>query len=107
MAKISPTQNSLKKIKTDGWTTVAIVEHWNPFARIRQDLFGFIDILAINNKGEVLAVQTTSYTNIGARVKKIAENEHINNVREAGWTIEVHGWHKKNNRWQVKVVDVS
>ena len=107
MAKISPTQNSLKKIKTDGWTTVAIVEHWNPFARIRQDLFGFIDILAINNKGEVLAVQTTSYTNIGARVKKIAENEHINNVREAGWTIEVHGWYKKNNRWQVKVVDVS
>jgi len=107
MAKISPTQNSLKKIKTDGWTTVAIVEHWNPFARVRQDLFGFIDILAINDDGEVLAVQTTSYTNISARVKKIAENEHIGRVRKANWRIEVHGWRKIKNRWEVKVVDVS
>lgn len=107
MAKISPTQNSLKRIKTDGWTTVAIVEFWNPFARVRQDLFGFIDILAINDDGEVLAVQTTSYTNISARVKKIAENKNIGRVRKANWRIEVHGWRKVKNRWEVKVVDVS
>ena len=107
MAKMSPTQLTLRKLKTDGWTTVAIVEHWNPFARVRQDLFGFIDILAINDDGEVLAVQTTSYTNISARVKKIAENEHIGRVRKANWRIEVHGWRKIKNRWEVKVVDVS
>jgi hypothetical protein len=107
MAKMSPTQLTLRKLKTDGWTTLAIVEHWNPFARVRQDLFGFIDILAINDDGEVLAVQTTSYTNISARVKKIAENEHIGRVRKANWRIEVHGWRKIKNRWEVKVVDVS
>lgn len=107
MAKISPTQNSLKKIKTDGWTTVQIVEHWNPFARVRKDLFGFIDILAINDDGDVLAVQTTSYTNINARVKKIQDSEHLCRVREAGWAIEVHGWRKVKNKWVCKVVDIS
>jgi hypothetical protein len=38
----SPTQLSLKKLREEGYT-VAVVEHWNSFARIRQDLFGFID----------------------------------------------------------------
>lgn len=107
MPKKSPTQLTLQKLKTDGWTTLAIVEHWNAFARVRQDLFGFIDILAINEKGEVLAVQTTSYTNIYARIKKISLNEHINNVRKANWKIEVHGWRKKNNKWEVIIKDVS
>jgi hypothetical protein len=41
----------------------AKVERWNPFAKIRVDLFGFADIVAIreDQKG-VLAVQTTSYS---------------------------------------------
>ena len=42
----SPTQLSLKKLREEGYT-VAVVEHWNSFARIRQDLFGFIDLLAL------------------------------------------------------------
>ena len=64
----SPTQLSLKKLRQEGYT-VAIVEHWNAFARIRQDLFGFIDLLALKDK-EVLAVQTTSASNMSARAKK-------------------------------------
>jgi hypothetical protein len=70
-------------------------------------LFGFIDILAINEEGKVLAVQTTSYTNINARCKKIAENDNVSNVRKANWAIEVHGWRKKDNKWEIKIVDVS
>jgi hypothetical protein len=107
MAKMSPTQLSLKHLRESGWTTLAIVEYWNPFARVRKDLFGFIDILAINNKGDVLAVQTTSYTNINARCKKIAENDNVGDVRKANWTIEVHGWRKVKNKWECKVVDIS
>ena len=82
---MSPTQLSLKHLRESGWTTLAIVEYWNPFARVRKDLFGFIDILAINDEGEVLAVQTTSYTNINARCKKIAENDNVGSVRKANW----------------------
>jgi hypothetical protein len=103
---ISPTQLSLKKLREEGYT-VAVVEHWNAFARIRQDLFGFIDLLALKGK-EVLAVQTTTATNINARIKKIADHENIGIVREAGWTIHVHGWHQDEKRkWHCKVKDVS
>ncbi|HQV57391.1 MAG TPA: hypothetical protein PKV27_05220, partial [Ilumatobacteraceae bacterium] len=58
----SPTTLSLKALRDAGYT-VAIVEHFNPHMRIRQDLFGFIDIIAIR-PGETLAVQTTSRSNM-------------------------------------------
>jgi len=103
---ISPTQLSLKKLKDEGYL-VAITEHWNPFARIRQDMFGFCDIMAIRDK-EILFVQTTSATNANARIKKIANCEHVGIIRKSGIMIHVHGWHKnKSNRWECKVRDVS
>ncbi len=83
----SPTQLSLKKLREEGYT-VQVVEYWNSFARIRIDLFGFIDIIALKGK-EVLAVQTTSASNMSARCKKIADHENVGAVREAGWTIHV------------------
>jgi hypothetical protein len=105
MAKMSPTQLTLRKLKTDGWTTLAIVEHWNPFARIRQDLFGCIDILALKD-GDTLAIQCTTYNNRWARVKKISENDHIANMRKCNWSIEVWGWRKnKSNKWEVDVIE--
>ena len=42
MSKITPTQRTLKHMRERGYTC-QVVEHWNPFARIRQDLYGFID----------------------------------------------------------------
>lgn len=106
MAKTSPTQRSLAVLREQGYT-VAIVEHWNPFARIRQDLFGFIDLLALKD-GETLAVQTTSYSNMSARVKKIAEHELVSVVRKANWKIVVHGWKKDSKgKWVLREVDVS
>lgn len=102
----SPTQLSLKKLREEGYV-VAIVEHYNYFAKIRQDLFGFIDILALKGK-ETLAVQTTTATNMSARVKKIGDHENVGPVREAGWTIHVHGWHQDDKKkWHCKVKDIS
>ena len=101
----SPTQRSLKYLRDQGYT-VWITEHWNSFARIRQDLFGFIDLIALRGD-ETLAVQTTSYSNVSARIKKIENHENIGPVRDAGWAISIHGWHKVGNRWQVRVVDLS
>ena len=85
---------------------VAVVEKWNPHAKIRQDLFGFVDLLAIR-PGETLAVQTTSLSNMSQRVTKISESETAPKVREAGWKIEVHGWRKLKSGWEPKIVDVS
>ena len=106
MAKDSPTSRTLEVLREQGYT-VAIVEKWNPHARIRQDLFGFIDILAIKGK-EVLAVQTTTTTNMNARIKKIANHENIGAVRDVGWTVHVHGWSQDDKKkWHCKVKDVS
>ncbi len=103
---MTPTQRSLGHLRREGYE-VAIVEHWNSFIRRRQDLFGIIDLLAIKD-GETLGVQTTSGSNVSARVRKIAEAEITPTLRKAGWTLHVHGWRKgANGRWALRVVDVS
>lgn len=103
---MTPTQRSLKYLRDQGYR-VAVVEHWNPHARIRQDLFGVLDLLAIRG-AETLGVQTTSGSNVSARVRKIGESEALPDMRAAGWSVHVHGWRKASNgRWSLRVVDVS
>ena len=103
---MSPTQRSKAHMEAQGYT-VAIVERWNPYARIRQDLFGFVDLLCIGN-GETVAVQATSGSNVASRVKKIAEHENVGAVRNAGWKIWVMGWRKNSKgKWTMRIVDVS
>ncbi len=104
--KKSPTQRSLEYLRAQGYL-VAIVEKWNPHACIRQDLFGFIDVLAIR-RDETLAVQVTSADHVAERLTKIGLAEHLPRVREANWRIVVHGWRKNaNGRWTLREVDVS
>jgi hypothetical protein len=101
---MSPTQRSLKKLRDAGWT-VAVVERWNPYARVRQDLFGFADLLAF--KGDVtLAVQTTSGANCAKRLAKILA------CPSAGFwlasttrKIVIHGWAKRGPRGKRKTWD--
>lgn len=103
---MSPTQLTLRHLTVEGYTA-AVVEKWNPHARIRQDLFGFIDVLAVR-PGETLAVQTTTAANVASRVRKIGDHPNIAVVREAGWSIHVHGWAKRSGRWVLhKEIDVS
>lgn len=103
---MTPTQRSLKHLRAEGYT-VAIVEYWNSFTRKRHDLFGMFDLLAIR-PGEVLAVQTTSGSNVSARVRKIGDSELVGAVRDAGIRIHVHGWAKRaNGRYSLRVEDLS
>ena len=103
MSGKSPTQRSLEKLRSEGYLC-QIVERWNPHVRIRQDLFGIGDILAIR-AGETLLVQTTSRGNVAARVTKIQESEHLPTILAAGWKITVHGWGKLKAGWTCKIVD--
>lgn len=100
----SPTQLSLKLMKERGYLC-EITERWNPFAKIRQDLFQFIDILCLA-PGEIVGVQTTSYSNMSARIKKIREHANFQRVSEAGIRVVVQGWNKKDNRWAVREVEI-
>jgi hypothetical protein len=101
----SPTSRTLKLLRERGYRA-AVVEKWNPHAKIRNDLFGFIDVLAIKD-GETLAVQSTSDANVSARIHKIEDSDALFDVRKAGWSIHVHGWRKRKGRWQCREVNVS
>jgi hypothetical protein len=101
---MSPTQRTLAYLRAQGYYA-AITERWNSYAKIRQDLFGVVDVLALKGK-ETLAVQCTSYANVSARVRKIADHESTPKLREAGWGIHVHGW-TKGKRGAPRVVDCS
>jgi hypothetical protein len=99
VSKTSPTQRSLALLRKQGYR-VAITEHWNAFVKRRQDLFGFIDLLAIGET--MLAIQTTSGTNVAARVTKILELDAAREWIDAGHRIIVHGWAKRGVRGEVK-----
>lgn len=105
----SPTQNSLARLRDEGYR-VHVTEKWNPHARIRQDMFGFVDVLAIRD-GETLAVQCCARGSVSTRINKIVEEcaEALADVRAAGWRIEVHGWDKdpKTGRYRVRIEDIS
>ena len=101
----SPTQRSLAHLRNLGYR-VAVVERWNPHARIRQDLFGVLDLLAVRD-GEILGVQTTSGSNVSARLAKMADSEAVPELRQAGMRLEVHGWRKLKAGWTLRSIDVS
>lgn len=91
---------------------VAIVEKYNSFIKRRIDLWGFGDLLCVRND-EVLIVQTTSGSNVSARLEK------MKHIPEAGlWLmspnrkIEIHGWAKRGERgkqkkWTCRIVPVT
>ena len=101
MAKISPTQLSLRHLRADGrFTEIQVVETWVQFPPPgrRRDLYNIIDILAIG-PGITMAVQATSAGGVSARKMKLTEAEATRHVLEAGWLVEIHGWAKLKNRW--------
>ena len=105
--KRSPAALTADHLKAQGFL-VWTVERWIPGANIRVDLFGILDQIAIKD-GEVIGLQPTSWSNVPARVKKIADSEHIGEVRKLGWTLHVYGWKwdAKAKEWVHRVVDVS
>lgn len=97
----SPTQRSLAKLRAEGWTA-ATVERWNPHVKIRQDLWGFGDLLCFKGD-EVLIVQTTSGSNLLARVAKIRMLPVADDwLRSEHRKIVVHGWLRKGPRGKRK-----
>lgn len=103
----TPIARSIDYLYDQGYALVVKGEHWNSFARIRQDFAGILDLIAFR-KGETLGVQVTSRSNMSSRRNKIADHENTPHLRDAGWSLAIHGWDKgPDNRWRVKVEDVS
>lgn len=101
-----PTQRSLAHLRATAGALVAIVERWNPHAKVRQDLFGFADLVAvIPGVPGTTYVQTTDGTSVSKRLQKLRSEPVVHRVRAclaAGNTVIVHGWRKAGARGERK-----
>lgn len=103
----SPTQRSLKYLRDTRGCLADVCERWIPGANVRKDLFGIVDIVAINDEGRWL-VQTTSRSNMSARIKKIRESEALPVLLKAGFRVVVHGWSKDSKgKWVLREVEIN
>lgn len=90
----------------------ATVETWNAFARngqgCRQDLFGFIDILALDPERGFIGIQVCG-TDVSGHVSKIKHQRWKNCLAwlNAGGTVEIWSWVKKSNRYQLKIRPIT
>lgn len=96
----TPTQRTLAWLRTDLGAQAAVVEKWNPHARVRQDLFGCIDIVATANK--IIGVQACAAASHSARVKKSLAEPQLVGWLKAGGHFWVMSWGKKGARGKVK-----
>ncbi len=98
---MSPTARSLAELRKRGYIA-AVVERWNPHARLRQDLFGCIDVLAIR-PGQILAVQACAGSSAAARIAKVKSTPAFTTMLAAGITVAVWSWSKRGARGKRKV----
>ena len=110
-SSMSPTQRTIRALKQDG-AHCGIVERFNahvgPFG-IRQDLFGFIDIIALR-AGGIVGVQCCAGSGFAAHDRKIRENEMAPEWIKSGGSIELWAWRKvklkrggKAMRWKPRI----
>jgi hypothetical protein len=108
-AALSPTQLTLRECRKRSWPAQK-VEYWQPHSRRRIDLFGFIDIVTLDDVGGVLGIQATTWSAISTRVRKIEAIEEAVSWLAHGNRIQVWGWAKRPQKpgsrrltWQVKI----
>lgn len=122
----SPTQRTLAWCRQHGMTA-QVVEKWNPHARIRQDLFGCIDIVACGGHPAwikdgvasermrprgIWGIQACAGSSASARVKKAIEQPGLRAWLGAGGLFVVMAWRKQGPRgkaktWQPRFIDVQ
>jgi hypothetical protein len=99
----SPTSRTLNWLRKVGYT-VGVVEKFNSFTKQRIDLFGFIDIVAIDGLYEgCLGVQATSGSNAASRRTKIISLDTARRWLAAKNRIWVVGWSKKGAKGKRKL----
>jgi len=109
---MTPSARTLDYLRKQGYKP-ATVERWNPHVKIRQDLYGFIDIIAIHpEKPGVLAIQVTTGAHLADRKAKSLANDKLPVWLAGGNRFELHGWRKvgprgKRKLWEVLIDEVQ
>lgn len=122
---LSATQRTLRALRSQG-RIVAVTEKWNAFAGpprrngtgrvgVRQDLFGFVDVLALCPGRGFVGVQSCSQSH-GTHLKKIREQcfEAAEAWLACGGVIELWTWRKvkvirggKAVRWEPRIEEIT
>ncbi len=110
----SPTQRTIRYLKDNG-CICGVVERFNPYAGkfgIRQDLFGFIDIISIDPDRGIVGVQSCGQS-FSEHIRKMTEerNEAMFEWLKYGYVILI-GWRKvklkrggKAMRWKPRIAN--
>lgn len=119
MSGLSPTQRTIRELRNQG-RRCAIVEKFNTHVGphgVRQDLFGIIDVLALDPERGVVGVQCCAGSSYAAHVEKLLV-EHAQETHDwlstPGTGLELWGWRKvklkrggKAERWQPRVREIK
>lgn len=101
MSATSPTQRTLAHCRAQGWP-VQVVERWNPHAKVRVDLFGVIDLVAITPTG-LLGIQACAGASHAARRDKILAEPRAAAWVAAGGRLELWSFSKRGARGERKL----
>ena len=96
----SPTSRSLDYCRKQGWTC-QVVEKWIPQAKRRIDLFGCIDVVALD--GNPLGIQACAGSSHAARRAKAIAEPRLQLWLDAGCRFEVWSWTKKGKAGKRKL----
>jgi hypothetical protein len=119
MTGLSPTQRTLRALREQG-RIAAVVEKWNQYAGEhgkREDLFGIIDVLALDPVRGVIGVQACAGSGFSAHLKKLTIEksiETINWLSTPGTKLEIWAWRKtkltrggKAMRWSARILEIT
>ena len=116
MAGLSPTQRTLRELRSQG-RLADVCERWivnpgHPGGGFRKDLFGFVDIIVLDPEQGFVAIQSCGQS-FKAHIDKILNSEATEYVIEwlkCGGRVECWGWRKvkvkrggKAERWSPRV----
>jgi hypothetical protein len=114
----SNVQRTIRELKNNG-RKCAIVERWNPYVGqhgIRQDLFGIIDIIALDPEKGVVGVQACG-ADFAAHVRKMTVDmaqETEDWLKTPGTSLELWGWRKVKKKrggkamvWRPRIIEIT
>lgn len=118
MSGLSPTQRTLRELRQQG-RVAAVVERFDAFAGphgLRRDLFGVIDLIALDPQRGVVGVQSCG-SDFAAHFRKLTEEraqETYEWLRTPGASLEIWSWRKVKlhrggvaMRWSPRIREVT
>lgn len=100
---MTPTARSLAHLRKAG-ALAAVVEKYNPHAKVRQDLFGFCDVIAVEpGQPGVLLVQACMVGDQSKRLAKVRTEPRVRPCLDAQNRVAVFAWAKRGARGKRKL----